>query len=821
MNGIWQDLRFGARRLFASPGFTLLASLMLALGIGANTAFFSLVDAVLLRPFPVANQDELVAVKSISEDRPDVDTLSMPDYRDFRDEQQVFAALVAYSLNDFSVTAGEKTERLFGGMVSANYFDTLGLRMPLGRGFLPEENLASARPVAVISFDLWQRSYGRSPDILGKPLKVNGMDFAIVGVAPQGFRGLTLGYRPDLWTPLAKMAEVLPAWWRDMDLIERRDVRTLDVLGRLRSGVSLEQAQVEMTSLARQLEQAFPDTNRGWSVRMELLGEERLPPSERGAVVSVVAILVAVAVLILLIAGANVANLVLVRVSGRRSEIAVRFALGSSRMQVIREVLTENLILYALGFLVSLAVAFWTLDILHALPLFSQGELTFDLGLDTRVLAFGTALALAAGMVSGLGPAFRASRSDPRTALYGNPTGSRSYGSRFRNLLVVAQVALSLILLVGAALFARTLQSLYAIDPGYRTENVLDLSVDFNTMDKTYDESRGMAFYRQALERVRALPGVRSATWAGDVPLRRRRLLVWFFPREETPQKEEDWLQIDCNVVGPDYVRTLGIPLVSGRDFSDRDSADSQEVAIVNQSMARRYWPGVDPVGKRIKVRGRTGIKSIEVIGVVGDVRQRALWDEPQPYIYLALYQRYFPEMTLQAHVAGDTQTLTPQIKGVIEALDKDLPVFNVMLLDEQLALALSHQRVGAALLGASGLLALVLAAIGIFAVTQFSVTQRTREIGLRMALGAEARDVTRLIVRQGTLAAAIGLAVGATASIALGRFIENLLFGVRTTDPVSLAGSMVLLAGAALLATLIPAYRAARQDPAASLRHE
>jgi putative ABC transport system permease protein len=490
-------------------------------------------------------------------------------------------------------------------------------------------------------------------------------------------------------------------------------------------------------------------------------------------------------------------------------------------MQVVREVLIENLILYALGFAFSLAVSFWTLNILRALPLFSQGELAFDLNLDTRVLIFGMALALVTGMVSGLGPALRASKSDPRAALYGNPTASSLHRSRFRNFLVVAQVALSLILLVGAALFARTLQSLYAIDPGYRTENVLNLSVDFNTMDATYGESRGMAFYRQALDRVRALPGVRSATWAGDVPLRRLRLIVWFFPREETPQKEEDWLQIDCNVVGPDYVRTLGIPLIRGRDFSDRDTAESQEVAIVNQSMARQHWPGEDPVGRRIQVRGRTGIKSIEIIGVVGDVHQRALQDEPIPYIYLALYQRYFPEMTLQAHVAGEPQTLLSQVRGVIESLDQDLPVFNVMLLDEQLALALSHQRVGAALLGASGLLALVLAAIGIYAVTRFSVTHRTREIGLRMALGAEAGDVMRLILRQGALTASIGLTVGVAASIALGRLIENLLFDVRTTDPVSLAGSVTLLMGTALLATYIPARRAARQDPAASLRHE
>jgi putative ABC transport system permease protein len=537
--------------------------------------------------------------------------------------------------------------------------------------------------------------------------------------------------------------------------------------------------------------------------------------------VSVVTILVAVAVLILLIASANVANLVLLRVSGRRGEIAVRFALGSSRMQVVREVLTENLLLYAIGFLLSLAVAFWTLDILRALPLFSQGEVTFDLGLDMRVLIFGMILALVTGMVSGLIPAFRASQSDPRTALYGSPNAPGARGFRFRNFLVVAQVALSLILLVGAALFARTLQSLYSIDPGYRTEDVLNLSVDFNTMDATYDESRGMTFYRQALERVRALPGVQSATWAGDVPLRRRRLIVWFYPREETSQKEDDWLQIDCNVVGPDYIRTLGVPLIRGRDFSDRDTADSQEVAIVNQSLARQYWPGEDPVGRRIKVRGRTGIKTIEIIGVAGDVRQRALQDDPQPYMYLALYQRYFPEMTLQVHAAGEPQTLLPQVTRVIETMDEDLPVFNVMLLDEQLALALSYQRVGAALLGGSGLLALVLAAIGIYAVTQFSVTHRTREIGLRMALGAEAGDVMRLILRQGALIAAIGLTVGAAASIALGRFIENLLFDVRTTDPVSLVGSAALLMGAVLLATYIPAYRAARQDPATSLRYE
>lgn len=821
MDGVWQDLRYGYRRLLGSPGFTVLASLILALGIGVNTAFFSLIDVLLFRPFPVTKPSDLVAVKSSSEEHPDVTGISLPDYQDYRDEQQVFTALVAYTLNDFSITAGEKTERLLGGMVSANYFEALGLRMPLGRGFVTEEDRATASPVAVISYDIWQRSFGGNPAALGKPILVNGMTFSIVGVAPQGFRGLTLGYRPDLWTPLAKMAEVLPAWWRDMDLLQRRDVRNLNVLGRLRADSTLEQAQVEMITLARQLEQAFPETNRGWTVSLHPLGDERLPPPNRDSIVTVITILTTVAGLILLIACTNVANLVLVRVSAGENEIAVRFALGSGRMRIVRQYVIENLILYASGFLLSLAVAFWTLDILRALPLFSQGELTFDIHLDARVLFFGMALALATGMVSGLVPALRALKADPRTALHGNPRASSSHGPRFRDFLLVTQVALSLILLVGAALFTRTLQRLYAVDPGYRTESVLNFSVDFNTMDAAYDESRGMAFYRWALDGVRALSGVRSATWAGDVPLRRRRLIIWFFPQDEAPAKEEDWIQLDCNIVGPDYARTLGIPLIRGRDFSDRDTADSQEVAIINQSMARQNWPGVDPVGRRIKVRGRTGVRTIEIIGVVGDVFQRALWDEPKPYIYLAIYQRYFPEMTLQVHAAGDPYALVPQVRGLIRALDTNLPVFNVMLLEEQLALALSHQRVGAALLGGSGLLALVLAAIGIYAITQFSATQRTREIGLRMALGAEVKDVTRLIVRRGTLTAVIGLAVGVAASIALGRFVQSLLFDVRSTDPFSMVGSVALLAGTAWLATYIPAHRATRQDPAVSLRHE
>ena len=833
MGLLWQDVRYGVRSLTRSPGFTSAAVLSLALGIGANTAIFSLLDAVFLRPFPVDNAEQLVTVKSRSPEG-DEFGLSYPDFLDYDEKQEVLSGILAHTRMPFSMSGGGYAEQVSGDIVSGNYFSLLGLSMPLGRGFVPEENDSPrAVPVVVISYALWQRHFGGDTSILETAIQINGKFFTVVGVAPRRFGGLSLGSAADIWIPRAALNSVMPGSFRDMKLSTQRGARsTTHVLGRLKSGVTLEQARTAMDTYARQLALAYPETNHGWTVLLRSLSQDRLAEDHMGAVMSFGAILLTIVVLVLFIACANVANLLLIRGLRRQRETAIRYAIGSSRSQIVRWLLTENMLLYTAGFAISIPIAAWSIGLLKMLPLFSWAALpfpvsgaaaSFDVRLDHRVVAFAVLATFGLSVLFGLGPALRGSRYDVRKAIQNEAVGLSSGSSRLRtqSLLLACQVGVCVVLLMGAGLFTRTLQKAYAIDPGFRTENIVIASVNLNSMEARYDEVRGMAFYRQVLERVRALPGVRSVTWGADVPLARRRVIIQFVSDERGVVEDSDWIVTDCDVVGPDYLRTLGIALTQGRDFTLRDDANSHEVVVINETMARQYWPGADPIGQRMKVRGRSGIRTVEVVGVAQDVKQRSLRAKAETRIYLPLFQRYFPEMTLFAYVAGDPVSHMAAVKNEIEKMDAGLPLFNIKPFEEQVSIALSQQRVGAALLSVAGLLALGLAAIGVYSVTSYAASRRTREIGLRMALGAEGHHVLKLVVRQGITPVAIGLCMGLLAALASSRFLEDYLFGITPWDPVAMAATVGLLLVVGALGCYVPARRASALDPVLALRHE
>ena len=833
MDLLWQDVRYGVRSLTHSLGFTSAAVLSLALGIGANTAIFSLLDAVFLRPFPVDNPEQLVTVKSRSPEG-DEFGLSHPDFLDYDEKQEVFTGILAHTRMTFSISGGGYAEQVIGDIVSENYFSLLGLSMLLGRGFAPEEsNSPRTVPAAVISYALWHRHFGGDTSVLETAIQINGKFFTVVGVAPRRFGGLSLGSAAAIWIPRAALDSLMPVWFRDMKLSTQRGARnTTHVVGRLKYRVTLEQARTAMDTYARQLALAYPETNLGWTVLLRSLSQDRLAEDHMRAVMSFGAILLTIVVLVLFIACANVANLLLIRGLRRQRETAIRYALGSSRSQIVRWLLTENMLLYTAGFAISIPIAVWSIELLKMLPLFSWAALpfpvsgtaaSFDVRLDHRVGAFAVLATFGMSVLFGLGPALRGSRYDLPKAIQNEALGlnSGSYRSRTQSLLLTCQLGVCVVLLMGAGLFTRTLQKAYAIDPGFRTENIVIASVDLNSMEARYDEVRGMAFYRQVLERVRALPGVRSVTWGADVPLARRRVIIQFVPDERGVVEDSDWTVTDCDIVGPDYLRTLGIALTRGRDFSLRDDANSHAVVVINETMARQYWPGADPIGQRMKVRGRSGIRTVEVVGVAQDVKQRSLRAKAETRIYLPLFQRYFPEMTLFAYVAGDPVSHIAAIKNEIEKMDAGLPLFNIKPFEKKVSIALSQQRVGAALLSVAGLLALGLAAIGIYGVTSYAASRRTREIGLRMALGAEGHHVIKLVVRQGITPVAIGLCMGLLVALGSLRFLEEYLFGISPWDPVAMAATVGLLLVVGASACYVPARRASDLDPGLALRHE
>jgi predicted permease len=791
-----------------SPGFTVVAVAVLALGIGANTTIFSLVNAVLLRPLPVKDPDQLVLLLT---KRPDSvnHNFSYPAYADYRDRNDVLSGLIAYSFTTASFSSGGSTERVAAELVSSNYFTTLGVSAALGRTFLSEEDkIPGTHPVAVVGDGLWKRHFGSDPKTLGKTVTVNGHAFTVIGVAPEGFRGADIAGSTEIWIPLMLQAQVLAG----SDFVHSRTANWLYLLGRLKPGISMQQAQAAMAVLDSQLRKANPSPEPEEIVLVSGRQGDSILPVDLSLPLL---LLMAAVQIVLLIACANVANLLLVRATARRKEVAVRLALGATRFRLVRQLLIEGSLLALLAGACGLIVAVWLRDFLVNFKLWTESiPATMDLSLDVRVLAFTLLLSILTGILFGLAPALNASRLDLVGALKDEISAIGRGASRLplRKILVVAQVALSLVLLIGAGLLVRSLQKLLAVDPGFRPANVLLMSVDLEPSG--YDKTRGRSFQQQVLEKLKSLPEVQSVTVASVPPVNRggSRSSVYLDPRD--PGTE-----VDFRVVGLRYFQTLGIPLLRGRDFTQQDREGTPELVIINETMARRFWPGQDPIGKRI-LWTRKGPYA-EVIGVVRDGKYRNLREEAQPSFYLSLLQSYRPNMTIHARTVGNPLVVLGKLRAEVQALDKYLPVFDIRTLEDQIRMSLAQERTTTLLCSSFSLFALLLAGVGLYGVIAYSVTRQTKEIGIRMALGAEPRDVLKLVLKEGATLVTFGLTLGLAAAPALTNVLSSLLYGVRPTDPLTFVTVSLLLAAVAMLASYIPARRATKVDPMVALRYE
>ena len=817
MTTVLQDVRYGLRMLWRSPGFTAVAVVSLALGIGVNTAIFSLFNAVLVRPLPVvAGQGSLVWLRAPN---------SYPDYLDYSAQARSFEGLAAVTgTREFSLTRGGEPELLRGEFVTANYFDVLGVRPRLGRGFLAEEGRDPA-PVVVLSDRLWRTRFGADPSIVGGRITLNGLGFTVVGVAPEKFIGTEVGLDRELWVPLSLEPVLNPQRAAregrgDESLLRERHSYWLAVFGRLKGGVTREQAGAEMDALARRVAEAAGDRADAEALRrvQPLALSGGLDPRDREEALPVAGVVMGVVGLVLLIACANLAGLLLARAAVRRRETAVRQALGASRRRLIRQWLTESVLLGVLGGAAGLLLALWANDVMlsyaGATPLAS-----LDLGLDFRVLAFALFVSVGAGIVFGLAPALQASRLDIVTALKTEDALARagSRRSRLRAVFVTAQVTLSVVLLVCAGLFIRSLQSAHSIDPGFRVERALTVPVDLGLL--RYEQAGGQAFYRELLSRVASQPGVESASLVRFAQLGFSFAQGQVFAEGKTGEGDEG-ASTGFNVVGPRYFETMGTRLVRGRDFAEADREGAPGVVVVNETLARMLWPDEDALGKRLSFEGARG-PFLEVVGVARDGKYRSLGDRSRPYVYRPLMQSYEPKMTLVVRTSGEPAALAGAVRGQLRALDPNLPVAEMRTLAEQFDLSLLPSRVAAWTLGAFGLLALALAAIGVYGVVSYSVAQRTREIGVRVALGASRRDVLRLVLGEGLKMVAAGLGVGLLLALAATRLVAGFLYGVTASDPVTFAGVPVLLGAVALAAGYLPARRATKVDPMKALRYE
>jgi predicted permease len=812
MSTLWQDLRYGFRRLIKTPGFTLVAVLSLALGIGANTAIFSLVDTVLLRPLPVSEPRQLEEVYGTLHKGADYTIQSYPNYKDYRDRNEVFSGVLAYRFAPMSLSASGGNERVWGYIVSGNYFDVLGVQPALGRGFLPEEDRTQgSHPVAVLSYGCWQSRFGADHNIVGRQVSINNQQFTIVGVAPKGFIGTEIAYAPEIFVPMmmAKQIEPGSAW------LDQRTDDNLFVVGRLKPGVTPAQAEASLKILTEQLGREHPQENEGRGVR--LLAPGLFIPDIRNSVITFSAVLMGVVGLVLLLACVNLANLLLARATERRKEIAIRLALGASRRRLVRQLLTESVVLSLAGGACGLLIATWLNDLVSAIKLPTDIALFFDLRIDWRVLAFTLGVSLATGILFSLLPALQSSKPDVVPALKDEASMGGFRRSRLRNALVVVQVALSLMLLVSAGLIVRGLQAAQTMHPGFNPQNAVALSFDLGLQG--YDEERGRAFQKEIVERAKQLPGVRSVTLTQNLPLSLDYSYTTIYVEGQPPASSNDLPLAVPFYVGLDYFKTLGVAL-RGRDFTAQEDQRESRVAIVSETFARKFWHGEDAIGKRFNFNGPDD-PYWTVVGVAADGKYNSLGEDPKPAVYRPLLREYNAGVTLVARVEGDSQSAIAALRREVQSLDPTLPIFSVKTLTEHMQIPLFPARMAAIVLGSFGVLALLLAGIGIYGVMSYVVAGRTREIGLRMALGADRGNVLRLIVGQGMTLALIGLVLGAIFAVVAARLLTSLLYGVSPNDPATFAAVALLLAAVAFLACYIPARRATRVDPMIALRYE
>ncbi|MEN3334849.1 MAG: hypothetical protein V7641_4214 [Blastocatellia bacterium] len=812
MQTIIQDLRYSLRLLRKRPGFTLVAVITLALGIGANAAIFSLVNAMLLRPLPVAEPGQIVSLNNVADYRMFA-AFSYPNYKDFRDRNEVFSGLVGYNFSPLSLSHDGINERLWGYVVTGNYFDVLGVGAVLGRTITTDDDqLPGAHPVSVISYKCWLRRFGGDANVIGKSVIVNGRSYTIIGVAPQGFDGTEVIAAPEMWFPMAMQSQILVG----SNWLDARGVENLSVQGRLKPGVSEAQAQAAVNAIAAQLEREYPGINEGKRVLLTAPGMAR--GLMRGPVVGFTGLLMLMVGLVLLLACTNLANLLLARANERRREVAVRLALGASRFRLIRQLLTESILLAMAGGALGLLLALWLADLAVAFRPPIDVPLALDLHIDYRVLIFTGLVSLATGVLFGLLPALQSTKTDLAATLKDEFAVGGHRRSWLKNSLIVFQVALSLVLLIGGGLMLRSLQRTQMIDLGFNPHNAVSLSFDLRLQG--YDEARGKEFQKRLLERVRALPGVASAGTADLVPVDLHFSREAIFIEGQAPERTTTAPRALSSRISPGYFSAMSTPILQGREFSESDDDKATRVAIVNETLARRFWPDEDPIGKRLAVGSPDSVK-LQVIGVARDGKYTGMQEDPKPFVYRSVLQSYSGATSLVIRAETDPPQVMTAARREIQQLDAHLPISSAQTLDEHLSFPLLPTRLAASLLGSFGVLALVLAAIGVYGVMAYTISKRTREIGIRMALGAQKADVLKLVISQGIWLTLTGIAIGLAASLAVTRLMKSLLFGVSATDPLTFAGVAVLLTAVALLACYIPARRATKVDPMMALRHE
>lgn len=821
MTSISKDFRQGLRTLRRYPMTSLVAVLSLALGIGLNVLVFTLVQALLLDPLPrVSDPQSLVAVYT-QDERSAGDALggylpvSYFNYEDFRDRNRVLSGLAAFLPWRLDLAAGDEPEKVMSKLVSANYFDVLGVEPALGRFPLPDEaNDRSAQPVAVLNHAFWRSRFGGDRSVVGRTLRLNGVRFVVVGVAPEGFKGTHALYGPDLWVPLGTYRQVLAPTIRA--LFEDRQNLVLNLVGRRSPGVSPEQAQADLQAIAVRLAAEHPQDNEGRRIEAVPLLRSALFPNLYDVFFDAGWLLMTVVALVLIIACVNVANILLARATARRQETAVRLSLGVGRARLLRQHLVETLILLTVAAGVGIFFAFLGEKLFWLLkpPFIRRADI--DLSLGASALLFTVGVALVAGLVAGLVPALRASRADVGLVLRAGDLrgGSQRLGFVGRRLLIVAQIVLSTVAVTCASLFVTSLQQVQEVDLGFELDGLALASFDLGSHD--YGEERGTAFCRRLLERVESLPGVSSATLSENVPF-----AGGGFLREVTAIGTADGssepVLVQASTVGADYFATLGIPILRGRAFGVQDRASTALVAVVNQAMARRFWPGEEAVGKSFRLPDGT----YQVVGVARDAKQNQIGEEAAPFFYLPLEQRYATPLTLFVRTSGDPGRTLHAVRGTVRELDRDLALYNVWTGEDLLANALGLPRIAAALFTVFGALALLLASAGVFGVTAYWVGRRRREIGVRLALGADRDQVVRLVVRQTMVTVLLGLGLGLLGAVYFGSLIERLLFGIQGHHVPSLLVSSSVLVLVTLLATWIPAWRASRVPPAGALRFD
>jgi predicted permease len=826
MTNIAQDIRYALRNLRKSPAFAAIAVITLALGIGANTAIFTVVNAVFFHPIPVKDPARLMELFTLDQRKifgaanNNFLPSSFPNAQDIQQRAQSFSGVTVYQsfATPVSMTVNGQPNQYFAQLSSGNYFDVLGVHAQLGRTFLPEEdNTAGAGPVVVLNHGFWDRVFAANPNVIGQNVLINGQGFSIIGVAPKGFQGTSVIGGPDMWIPMSMHDQILTGFTKQ--LFNERRFLGFNAVGRLKDGAGPEQAKAELQAIASDLEKAFPLANKGRTLTLQPLLESSIAANQRDQFKRAGVMLMAVVGIVLMIACFNIANLLLSRASGRKREMSIRVAIGASRGRIVTQLLTEALVLAVAGGALGLGLALAGRDLMWR---FRPPQLPadgMDLSLDWHVMTFTFLVAITTGLIFGLAPALQASRPDLVSELKERAGGDLRRGRRFslRDVLISLQVAVCLISLVGAGLFLLSLRNARTMDTGFDTRNLAMLSFDLGALN--YDAPRAREFERRALEAAQNTPGVRGAALSNTIPLFNGGFGRTLFKEGEDTNNGQSGHVTQYSVVSPEYLQTMGIAMVRGQGFDSTIRENTPRVAIINETAARQIWPNEDPIGKRFTFFRDTN--ATQVIGIARDSTYNALGEPPRPYMYVPLIQNPNPAVTVFFRTQGDPRSALNSVRAQIQAMDRNLPITNVWAIGEVISQSLWASTFGATLLTVFAMIAMALCAVGIYGVVGYSVGQRIREFGIRLALGAQPRDVLLMVMKQSALIMGVGLAAGVVAAFFLARLIVTFLYGVNTNSPLAFLATALVLAAVGVFASYIPARRAAKVDPMVALHYE